>query len=79
MGWSRRNHLPSLLALSELRLASPSILQMVPLQPIVGVLKPRKLSWAPEGQGVGVVLAAEARLRKLRSDVGTGFVGVKPD
>ena len=79
VGWSWRNRLLSLLAQSELLSASPSVLQKVLLQPIVGVLKPGKLSWAPEEQGVVVVLAAEARLRKLRPDVGTGFVVVKPD
>ena len=62
VGWSWRNRLLSPPARSELPSASPSVLQKVPLQPIVGVLKPRKLSWASEGQGVVVVLAAEARL-----------------
>ena len=79
VGWSWRNRLPSPPARSELPSTLPSVLQKVPLQPIVGVLKPGKLSWASEGQGLVVVLAVEERLRKLRPDVGTGFVVVKPD
>ena len=79
VGWSRQNHLPSLPALSGLRLASPSISQTDLLQPTVGVLKPEGLSLVPEGQGAGVVLAVKAGFRKLRSDVGTGVVGAKPN
>ena len=79
MEWFWRICFPTCLARLELPLASSFVLQEVLLQLVVGVLKLGALFKALEGQGVVGVLAAEVGSRKRMSDVGTGFVVVKPD